>query len=274
MRTAKEDRATLHVRLADHLAAEAAPADEVIGMHLERAAVLRRELGKADGLTTELERRAAERFAAAGSRAYASMDLTATAELLGRAASLLPPSDPRRSAFLPDLGVALMEIGRQDEAERLLVSAGESGEVERARIDIQLLALRGVYRGLSRAEVQVCLEDGHRIVAAIELLGDQTALAQGWVLLEYLNWVLGRISAAIDCCVSAIRASEAAGRVREQWQAGGDLGLYLAGGFLPPEQLVRALEAVAREPGAGLEALHAGRHSDRTRVRGRLGCVR
>jgi class 3 adenylate cyclase len=252
-RTAKDERAALHVRLAEHLAEYALPADEVIGVHLERAARLRRELGRADPETAELERQAGRRFAAAGSLAYASLDLTATAELLGRAAALLPAEDPDRTAILPDLGVSLMEIGHTDEAEQLLRSAdlgaAEAGEVLHARIRIQQLALQGVYRAAPDNEITLLLEEGRSIVHRLELLGDQTALAEGWVLLEYLNWVLGRVSESADCCVRAVRAAQAAGRMREQLQAGGDLGLTLSAGFLPAEQVSRIVSSFSAERG-------------------------
>ena len=251
-RTAKEDRAVLHVRLATHLAQDDAPSDEVIGAHLERAARLRRDLGKADQETLELERRAGERFATAGSRAYAHLGLAATAELLSRSAALLPTSDHTRVALMPDLGTSLMEIGRLDEAERLLRSAGQNHrgvtEVQRARIDLQLLALKGVYRAAPTDDVERYLNEASRIVARLEHLGDQTGLAQGWTVLEYLYWVLGRVSGAVDSCVKGVRAAQAAGRLREQWQAGGGLGLYLSCGFLPADQVEKTLGGFAAEP--------------------------
>ena len=254
LRTAKEERAVLHALMATHLAAVESPIDEVVGAHLERAARLRRDLGRGDQETVDLERQAGQRFAAAGSQAYANMDLTATAELLSRAAALLPLLDPTRAELMPDLGVSLMEVGRFDEAERLLRSASENrlgvGEVQRARIDIQLLALQGVYRAATEHEVESYLEQGRQIVARLESLGDQTALAQGWVLLEYLNFVIGRISSAVDCCVKAVRAAQAAGRAREQWQAGGDLGDYLASGHLPTGEVERIVTVLSAERGA------------------------
>ena len=67
--------------------------------------------------------RAGELFAAAGLRAFAALDFITTRDLLGRAAVLLPGSDPRRLDMLPNLGVALSETGRPEETEALLTEA-------------------------------------------------------------------------------------------------------------------------------------------------------
>ncbi|HVQ88509.1 MAG TPA: adenylate/guanylate cyclase domain-containing protein [Actinomycetes bacterium] len=252
-RTPKEDRAALHVQLASHLAQADSPIDEVIGSHLERAAKLRRELGAGGAETAEMERRAGERYAAAGARAYGNLDLTATAELLGRAASLLPLSNSTRSVFLPDLGVSLMETGRMADAERLLRSASENDsditEVQRARIDLQLIALRGVYLGETDNDAERLLGVAMGIVKALEQSGDQTALAEGWVVLEYLHWALGQISEGVRCTIKAVQAAHAARRVREQIQAGGDLGRYLSSGYLPVDEVERALGTFRSEHG-------------------------
>ena len=253
-RTPKEDRATIHLRLASHLAEADSPVDEVIGSHLERAAKLRRELGAGGAETAEIERRAGERYGNAGARAYGNLDLTATAELLGRAASLLPISNSTRSVLLPDLGVSLMETGRFAEAERLLQSATENHsditEVQRARIELQLVALRGVYRGETDSEVERLLGVAMEIVARLERSDNQTALAEGWVVLEYFNWVLGRISEGVRCTIRAVQAAHAARRVREQVQAGGDLGRYLSSGYLSADEVDRAIRGFQSEEGA------------------------
>jgi class 3 adenylate cyclase/tetratricopeptide (TPR) repeat protein len=251
-RTPKEDRAELHIRLAEHLARAGSQVDEVIGAHFERAARLRRELGQGDATTVELERRAGQHFALAGTRAYGKMDLSATAELLTRAAALLPDTDPLRATFMPDLGVALMEIGEVDQAERLLVSAANSSgadEVHRTRVRVQLLALQGVYRDASVPECEQLLDEGVRLVDRLEELGDQVGVAQACVVMEYLYWVLGRPGDAAPYCARAVLAAESSGRVREQWQAGGDLGVYLAGGFLPAERVSEFLAGFPTRPG-------------------------
>ena len=162
-------------------------------------------------------------------RAFAALDLTAAADLLGRAALLLPNTDPARSDFIPELAVSLMEVGRVTDAERLLhetaASLGPEAVVQQARIELQLIAAKGVYQHASDEEVVDLIDQTQRIVTRLQGEDDRRALAEGWVVMEYLNYVLGRFSAALDCAMNAVRAAETANRAREMWQAGGDMGL-------------------------------------------------
>ncbi len=252
-RTPKADRAAFHLSLADHLMSIGKPADEVVAAHLERAARLRRELGDAGEETMEIERRAGERYASAGARAFDALDLTAAADLLGRAALLLQNTDPARSDFLPELAVSLMEVGRVTDAERLLheaaASLGTGSEVQRARIELQLIAAKGVYQRTQDKAVVELINQAEEIVTWLQGVNDERALAEGWVVMEYLNYVLGRFSAALDCTMNAVRVAESANRAREMWQAGGDMGLYLCGGHLAPARVQSAIESCAAESG-------------------------
>ena len=130
---AKRTRAELHERFASWLEAtrggRAAEYEEILGYHLEQAAVYRRELGD----TADAERLAAQastRLAGGGRRALASGDLPAAANLLGRAADILPAQDPQRLAIRLEAIPALVETGRLDHAsdglEEILAHAGES----------------------------------------------------------------------------------------------------------------------------------------------------
>ena len=252
-RTPKEDRATLHVLLADHLVSTDKSADEVIGAHFERAARLRRELGNAGDETLAIERRGGVHYAAAGARAFAAMDLTATADLLGRAVLLLPHVDPGRSDFVPELAVSLMEVGRVAEAERLLhetaAGLGPENQVQQARIQLQVIAAKGVYQHTTDEEVLDLIDRTRQIVTKLQHADDRRALAEAWVVMEYLNYVVGRFSAALDCSMDAARVAESANRAREMWQAGGDMGLYLSGGHLRPARVQGAIESCASESG-------------------------
>ena len=96
----KQLRADLHERFAERLSvgSPAVPvADELLGHHLERAVLLRRELGATEAATTELAGRASTYLRAAGRRA-AQRDDPAAVRLLERALALTPRADPRRSS--------------------------------------------------------------------------------------------------------------------------------------------------------------------------------
>jgi DNA-binding SARP family transcriptional activator/class 3 adenylate cyclase len=127
----KRVRAQLHESVADRMDADAgeqaAGYDEIVGHHLERAAHYLSELGPADDHVRALRTRAGRRLASAGSRAAARGDMPAAVSLHTLAASLLPKDDAERLAFLPELGTALVEIGRMGEADDVFAEAIEAG---------------------------------------------------------------------------------------------------------------------------------------------------
>ena len=113
----KRTRAGLHERFvswADRVNSDrdrAVEFEEILGYHLEQAYSNLKELGPLDDHGTELGRRAAERLSSAGRRAFARGDMPAAANLLRRAAMVLPERDPSRLELIPDLGEALLEVG-------------------------------------------------------------------------------------------------------------------------------------------------------------------
>jgi class 3 adenylate cyclase len=131
---AKAERAVLHEAFADHLAGtlgeRASEFDEFIGYHLERCHRLRTELGHRDGRIELIGRRASEHLAGAGYRAFQRGDMGGAANVLGRAADLLPPDDPERLRMAWRLGSALTESGAIASAIEILEMT-----VERARHD-------------------------------------------------------------------------------------------------------------------------------------------
>ena len=109
----KRSRADLHQRFAGWLERKAgdriAEFEEIVGYHLEHAYRYEAELGPVDDEARAVAGAAAERLAAAGRRALANWDLSATVNLLSRAVDLLPATDPRRLDLLRDLGLALAQ---------------------------------------------------------------------------------------------------------------------------------------------------------------------
>jgi DNA-binding SARP family transcriptional activator len=127
----KRTRASLHERAADRLqdvsGAQSAAYDEIIGDHLARAARFLEEIGPHDDHLASIRLRAGSRLAAAGFRAFARGDMPAVVALHGRAADLLPDDDEQRLVLLPELGQALVEVGRSGEADRVFDEAIEMG---------------------------------------------------------------------------------------------------------------------------------------------------
>ena len=103
----KRSRADLHQRFAGWLERKAgdriAEFEEIVGYHLEHAYRYEAELGPVDDEARAVAEAAAERLAAAGRRALANWDLSATENLLSRAVDLLPAnrSAPTRPPARP-----------------------------------------------------------------------------------------------------------------------------------------------------------------------------
>ncbi|MHB8641774.1 MAG: hypothetical protein ACYDA3_02640, partial [Gaiellaceae bacterium] len=94
--------------------------EEIVGYHLEQAALYRRELGLDDDGAAV---RAAERLGASGGRSHDQGDLPAAENLLRRAVALLPVADPLRVRLLPLLGSTLFALGALDDAHTALTDA-------------------------------------------------------------------------------------------------------------------------------------------------------
>jgi class 3 adenylate cyclase/tetratricopeptide (TPR) repeat protein len=121
----KASRAELHERYAAWLDERSGPRyAELVGYHLEQAHRWQAELrpsavAERRGLATA----AAARLSAAGQAALQRGDLPAGVNLLERTAALLPPDDAARAPLLPELALALVQLGRLPEADRLLTEA-------------------------------------------------------------------------------------------------------------------------------------------------------
>ena len=130
----KRSRAVLHERFvawADRVNEHrdrAVEYEEILGYHLEQAYTCLSELGPLDEHGRELAARAAARLFSAGRRAFARGDMPAAANLLRRAAALLPAESRDRLALLPDLAEAMMAIGEFAQAEAFLDEAIETAE--------------------------------------------------------------------------------------------------------------------------------------------------
>jgi len=134
----KSTRADLHERFGDWLTGDGAGPgrqyEEIVGYHLEQAHELRADLGLPDPV---LARRGSEQLGIAGRRAAAGGDMPAAANLLDRAATLLPREDPERGGLLLDLAESLLDLGESGLANATI---GEARRVGEALKDDQLVA--------------------------------------------------------------------------------------------------------------------------------------
>ena len=186
----KARRAELHLAVADQLAANAgdrtAGYDEIIGDHLARAAGYRAEVGPIDDELRALRTRAGERLAAAAARAFARGDMPAAATLYGSATSLLEPDDPKRLTALPDLGNALIEIGKLEEAERTFEEAIDRGNAHgllRVVADAVLFQFESQLWAARTEQAAASAERARELIAQGEAAHDDVVQQRGWSVL-------------------------------------------------------------------------------------------
>lgn len=172
---ARPERAALHETFARWLD-ERGEGDELVGVHLERAAL--------DSTGVELRvarsREASARLGRAGERALLAFDHAAAANLLERATALLGPDDEGRLELECGLGRALKGLGERDRAIALLESVAQRAHARgRARLELRArieLVLPGVSRGVLTADEATALLE--IAVPALEAHDDTFGLAR------------------------------------------------------------------------------------------------
>jgi class 3 adenylate cyclase len=238
----KATRAELHERFADWLelhGASIVELDEILGYHLEQAAIYKAELGRPD---ERLAVRAGERLAQAGRRALAPGNDLPAQRLLNRALELTRPfrldvslevdlaitfhwQDPARATSICD-----------DAAERARAEGDERGEAL-ARVAAELHRLFLVQQpDVERLEA-LALEALERL----EEVEDHGGLAQVWVALGYgVANSRGRMEDWAHAAKQSIRHARAAG----WWSDDFGLTSALVWGPRPADEALRELDDV------------------------------
>src|SRR5438105_604150 len=221
----KRTRATLHERFvawADRVNRDrdrAGEFEEILAYHLEQAYRYLGELGPLDDHGRELGRRAAERLASAGRRAFGRGDMSAAASLLERAVALAPADDSARLALLPLLGEALIDAGDFTRAEAVLDEAltrAEAAGDERLAAEARLSRLLVRFFGADPASWAEEVErETARAIPVFEAAGDDAALAKAWRLLASVH---GRACRFEEEAKAGRRAMEYARRAGDRRQ--------------------------------------------------------
>ena len=240
---AKGRRAALHEGLADWLdrhAAQLVLADELLGYHLERAVLLRRDLGETEATTAPLAARASASLGSAGRRAAQRDDHAAASGLYERAIALTGSDATARGELLPALGASLFEAGRMSDAIRVLDDAVEQAPeprlAARARIEREFVRLEAeTTAGIDRA--RSVAEDA---LPLLEAEGDERGQCRAWSLHAHADWVAGRVAAADAAWSDAAGLARRAADERELFAI---LGWRATAAVLGPTPVA---EAVAR----------------------------
>ncbi len=226
--------------------------DEILGYHLEQAHQYLSELGPLDDHGLELGSRASALLAAAGRRAFARGDMGAAANLLRRAATLLPEGDQRRLELLPGLGEALMETGEFAWAEIFLDEAVEGATAlgdETLRADAVLTRLLAGHHvaddlGAWRAEVEIATAE---LIPALEKLVADAELAKAWRMVAWVHAPVCRWEAAAAAQQRALEHARRAGDKQLEARLSSAYAYSLCDGPTPVrEAIARCEEMIAR----------------------------
>jgi class 3 adenylate cyclase/tetratricopeptide (TPR) repeat protein len=250
----KRVRATLHERFADwgervnRDRDRATEYEEIVGYHLEQAYTYLDQLGPLDPHGLALGRRGATKLSSAGRRAFGRGDMPAAANLLRRAAGLLPQDDPDRLALLPDLGEALTEIGELPWVEVFLHEAIEAATVRgdaRLREDaalVRLLASR--HAGDEGAWGEQALPEAERAIAVFEAVGDDAGLARAWRIVQWVHTSACRFEETTQAAHRAMEHARRAGDRRQEGRAGAAYAMAALYGPTPVEDAIARCEEV------------------------------
>ena len=244
----KRARATLHERFvgwADRVNRESGREteyEEILGYHLEQAYLYLFELGPLDDHGRELGRSAAERLSSAGRRAFSRGDMAAAANLLERAAALLPADDPLRLELLPDLGEALTDLGEFARAETLLdeavAAAADPGVRAKARLTILFVRFFADPEGWD----DDVLEEAKASIAVFEELSDDAGLAKAWRLIASVHGRACRFGEETEAGRRAMEYARVAGDRRQEMRSAAAFAISALCGRTPAPEAIEACE--------------------------------
>lgn len=194
--TTREDRAKLHERFAEWLRAgapERMPSlDELVGYHLEQAVDERQTLGVSDEHDAELALRAGEHLAAAGLRAAWRYDIAAATNLLSRAYTLLPATNPQHRTVMRRLAEAYQVVGRLADAESVLATMLRESEAEGdlrlaqiARLELMRLKLFG---GPDPIDLQSIRDETDAALDVFREPAEEAGLALAYYVRAYVHF--------------------------------------------------------------------------------------
>ncbi|HSD03825.1 MAG TPA: AAA family ATPase [Gaiellales bacterium] len=251
----KRDRAQLHERFvawADAVNGDrASEYEEILGYHLEQAHGYLSELGPLDDRGRSIGRQASERLQAAGRRAFARGDMPAAANLMHRAAALLPAFDQKRLDLLPDLGEALMDVGEFAEAQRVLreaIAASDEAGDHRLRADAALgLALVEFYGDPLTDWSQRAARIARGAIPVFELMGDDAGLAKAWRVLGTVHATALRYGEAAEAVARAAEHARAAGDLRQERRNASSFAVAAVYGPTPVPEAIAECSRIAAD---------------------------
>lgn len=254
-------RIDLHERFARWLERTAGPRlaelEEIVGYHLEQCARYLAELGPLDEQGLLLAADASERLARCGARAFGRGDTPATANLLGRAVTLLPHGDRTRAMLLLDLAEARADLGQTQDAEAALheaiaaaVSLGDPILEANASLVRQFVHFTIDPQGRSEEVVR----ETRAAIPILEAAGDHNGLVRAWRLLGWVSGTACRYGEAESAVREAVEHARLAGDRRAVTRNQMSFAIAALYGPMPVPEAVRLCELIVADVGGDRRA--------------------
>ncbi len=237
--------------------------EEIQGYHLEQAYRYLTELGVVDEHARSVGIRASEKLASAGRRAMVRGDMPAAANLLRRAAATREQLDPVRLELLPDLGEALTELGKFDEAAATLADAIDAAERtadERVAAQARLVRLFvQLYSGQSGEGgddwSSSVVGDVNRALPIFDAAGDEAGSTLAWRLMGMMHGAAQRTADAARAAEQVIAHARRKGDLRAEMRGALVFATASVYGPTPVADAIGQVEALAQESSADQIAL-------------------
>ncbi len=246
----KRNRATLHERFADwgervNRDRDRTEYEEILGYHLEQAYSFLAELGPLDDHGREIGVRAFEKLSTTGRRAFGRGDMPAAANLLRRAAGLLPEDDARRLELLPDLGEAFMETGEFAWARVYLEQAIEGAQDDVVSAKARLVsALVHAYARSDAASTAGIVDEAGEAIPVFEGRSDHAGLALAYRSLAWAHGTACRFGEAATAAQRAVEHATIAADERQRTRAASQYAIAALHGPTPVSEAIAYCEEI------------------------------
>ena len=248
----KRERADLHERFGRWLESVAsqriAELEEIIGYHLEQAALHLEQLGPLDEHGRGLSEAASSRLASAGRRALSRGDSPAAANLLQRAVALVMPQSRPWIEVTLDLAEAAADLG---EFERSRAAADEGLAAARSLgddllvVNAELVSLFLRYTLDPANGAQQVVRETEQAIPPLELAADHAGLVRAWRLLAWVHGTACNYGAAERAVERAVHHARLAGDRRAETRNLMSFAVSALYGPMPVGQAITLAERIA-----------------------------
>jgi class 3 adenylate cyclase/tetratricopeptide (TPR) repeat protein len=247
----KATRADLHESLVDWFEAKvldrSGDIESILGYHLEEAHKALLDLAPRNERADLLGRRAGALLATAGRRAFVRGDMPAAVNLLTRAVSLLPATDPVRLDCLPALAFALIETGDftrlETVAAEMNTAAADSGDPG-VKAHAALVGLWIRLFTSPEGWAEDAMNEATRGIGVFEQLGDELGLSKSWSLLGLVHLYTTQFRPSEEAWERSSVHAHRAGNLREELESLSWVPICVWAGPTPADEALERCRSV------------------------------